>query len=92
MHMICQSQLMKEVIQAVDAVRNDKEKEVAYMTYVAKLEESRREGLAEGMAKSLCNLVYKGILPLKDALDEAGLSESEFMDWMHQFHPDYHPN
>lgn len=91
---------MKEVIQAVDAVRNDKEKEVAYMTYVAKLEESRREGLAEGlaegmaegMAKSLCNLVYKGILPLKDALDEAGLSESEFMDWMHQFHPDYHPN
>lgn len=39
---------MKEVTKAVDAVRNDKEKEVAYMTYVAKLEDTRREGLAEG--------------------------------------------
>lgn len=48
MKQVFRSQLMKEVTKAVDAVRNDKEKEVAYMTYVAKLEDTRREGLAEG--------------------------------------------
>ena len=43
---------MKEIQKAVEAVRNDKEKEVAYMTYAQKMEdvrwESRKEALVEG--------------------------------------------
>ena len=46
------SPLMKEIQKAVEAVRNDKEKEVAYMTYAQKMEdvrwESRKEALVEG--------------------------------------------
>ena len=42
------SPLMKEVQKAVEAVRNDKEKEVAYMTFAQKMEDVLREGERKG--------------------------------------------
>lgn len=48
-------------------------------------EESKEEGIAE----SFCGLVYKGLLSLKDAISNSGLSEATFMDWMHRLYPDY---
>lgn len=42
------SLLMKEVQKAVEAVRNDKEKEVAYMTFAQKMEDVLREGERKG--------------------------------------------
>lgn len=52
-------------------------------------EEALEKGMEKGVIKSLCDLVYKGLLSLKDALNESSLSEPDFMSWMHQFHPDY---
>jgi predicted transposase YdaD len=40
--------------------------------------EGRAEGLAEGMIGTLTNLVRRGLLTIKQAADEAGLSVSEF--------------
>lgn len=43
-----QSSLMREVKDAVETVRNDEEKEVAYMTVAMKMDDMRRAGLEEG--------------------------------------------
>lgn len=53
------------------------------------IEKGMEKGVEKGVIKSLCDLVYKGLLSLKDALNESSLSEPDFMSWMHQFHPDY---
>lgn len=46
-------------------------------------------GEEKGWLKGLCWSVYNRQTPLKDAIKASEKEESEFMEWMHKFYPDY---
>lgn len=46
-------------------------------------------GEEKGWLKGLCWAVYNRQTPLKDAIKASEKEESEFMEWMHKFYPDY---
>ena len=45
-------------------------------------EEGRKEGREEGMTNTLIALVNKGLLTPKDAAEQAGIAEADFMKKM----------
>ena len=47
--------------------------------------EGQREGLREGRIEVLCDLVRKGLLSIKDAVETADMSEESFMEKMAEF-------
>lgn len=53
------------------------------------LKVQKEEGEEEGVFKALCRAVYDGVMKLPYALSASNSSESEFMQWMHKFYPDY---
>lgn len=53
------------------------------------LKVQKEEGREEGVFKALCRAVYDGVMKLPYALSASNSSESEFMQWMHKFYPDY---
>lgn len=59
------SSLMQEVKEAIEDVRNDKEKEVAYMTYAAKMDDMRRDGMREGQEQERENGIRTFVLGFK---------------------------
>ena len=46
--------------------------------------EGRAEGIAEGTLKTLVALVQKGLLTMKDAAEQAGMTESDFQKKMQE--------
>ena len=53
------------------------------------LKVQKEEGEEEGVFKALCRAVYDGVMKRPYALSASNSSESEFMQWMHKFYPDY---
>ena len=46
--------------------------------------EGRKEGLVEGIIKTLVSMVRKDRLTLKEAAEEADMTEAEFMKYMNE--------
>lgn len=55
-------------------------------------EEARKEGIKEGIIKTLCRLVASGLLSLTDAVVQSGISQTEFICQMKEWYPDYLPS
>ena len=53
-----------------------------YMTLLEKIERERAEALAEGTYRTLFSLVKKGLISVRDAAEQAGVSEEEFQQKM----------
>ena len=79
-------ELMKEIDEAVETVKNREEWRREYMTLALEMERKWAEALSEGEARGevkgkiemLKELVRDGILTIKDAAKRAGLSEELF--------------
>ena len=74
------NQLEKEVIRA----RENEEWRCEYMTLMMREKEKYEEGREEGTLMTLFALVKKDLISLKEAAEEAGISEELFVEKMQQ--------
>lgn len=85
-----QSSLMREVKDAVETVRNDEEKEVAYMTVAMKMDDMRRAGLEEGLSQGRAEILREAIQK-SDVQTVAKLFGISVEDLMKQAYPEGAP-
>ena len=72
------SDLLREARTALAKVRNDPEKEVAYMTYKRKMDEMKQEGLEEGLQKGLQQGLQRGRIESHVELVQALMASMSF--------------
>ena len=81
--------MAKDIADMITDVRRDRRWEGDYMTFDMKLreerEEGRAEGLLEGRIEMLVKLVKSKMLSLRDAAEQAEMTEAEFKVYMAEY-------